>query len=517
MSTVPTAAPTAAPPAVQYGSPGGARAVLALARFETRRLLLSVPVVLAFAAYVAWIVWRTRSSWDGYPVLQDADRATQGGPLLVGLAVLLSANSAALRSVRHGTADQFAILVVAPWRRTAAHALSVVPAAALTAVCVAGQFAWEAAKPGAVGSGSPAELLTGPLTVLLLGALGVLLAGVVRSALAAPLLVVCLLFTLVLGTVPGSTGGLSWLSPVVIANNTAPLPSDLLGRPAAWHALYLAGAALCAGFLAVLAAGGRGRSARAGVAVRAGAALSLALAVTGGVLQARGVDPSPELTAARERASVSPEKEQTCVERGRSAYCAFPEWEPRTADWAGVVDRVQSLAGGTAHERRLLVRQRIDARYGLEADAAIPPLSAPHQVTVGTAWGGNRVPEFSTAVAAVLVTGSEAAAGTVCDGRMVTLMWLSLSWQDDPMGALRRVRLDDSVEGSAVVLSPTDPLTMTEGQTDVVRRLLEEPRPGVAERVKAHWAELTAPGVTTAEAAGLLGVAGPGKADSCEE
>jgi hypothetical protein len=487
------------------------RAVLSLARFEARRLLLGVPVVLAFTAYVAWIVWRTRNSWDGYPALQDADRATQGAPLLVGLAVLLQANSAVLRSVRHGTADQFAVLVVAPWRRTAAHALSVVPAAALTAVCVAGQFGWEAAKPGAIGSGSPAELLTGPLTVLLLGMLGVLLAAVLRSALAAPLLMVCLLFTLVLGTAPGGTGGLSWLSPAVFGSSADTFPSDLLGRPAAWHALYLAGAALCAGFLAVLVAGGRGW------AVRAGVALTLALAVTGGVLQARGVDPSPELTAARERASVSPEKEQTCVERGRSAYCAFPEWGPRTADWAGVVDRVQSLAGGTAHGQRLLVRQRIDARYGLENDAAIPPLSAPYQVTVGTAWGGNRVPEFSTAVAAVLVTGSEEAAGAVCDGRMVTLMWLSLSWQDDPLGALRRVRLDDSVEGSAVVLSPTDPLTMTEGQTDVVRRLLEEPRPGVAERVKAHWAELTAPGVTTAEAAGLLGVAGPGKADSCEE
>jgi hypothetical protein len=500
-----------APPVVDAGPRGGgARAVLALARFEARRLLLSIPVVVAFVAYVAWIVWRTRSSWDGYPALQDADRATQGGPLLVGLAVLVSANFAVLRSARHGTESQFAILVVAPWRRTVAHVLAVVPAVALTALCVAGQFAWEAAKDGAVGGGSPAELLVGPLTVLLFGALGVLLARVLRSPLAAPLLVVCLLFTLVLGTGPGGTGGLSWLSPVVVEGGAKSLPSDLLGRPAAWHALYLAGAALCVGFLAVLVAGGRGP------AVRAGLALTLALAVAGGILQARGVDPSPELTAARERASVSPEKEQTCVEHGPSAYCAFPEWETRTGTWAGVVDRVQSLAGGTAHDQRLLVRQRIDARYGLGADAAIPALTAPHQVTVGTAWGGNRVPEFSTAVAAVLVAGSEEAGSAVCDGRMVTIMWLSLSWQEDPMNALRRVRLDDSVEGSAVVLSPAEPLTMTEGQTDVVRRLLDTPRPDVAERVKAHWAELTSPDVTTDEAAGLLGVAGPEKADSCE-
>ncbi|MFD5450749.1 ABC transporter permease [Streptomyces sp. NPDC127100] len=504
---------TAARPAEDTGPRvGGARAVLALARFEARQLLLSIPVVIAFVAYIAWIVWRTRDSWDGYPALQDADRATQGGPLLVGLAVLLHANAAVLRSGRHGTEGQFAVLAVAPWRRTAAHALSVLPAVLLTAVCVGGQFAWEAAKAGAVGDGSPAELLVGPLTVLLFGVLGVLLARVLRSPAGAPLLVACLLFTLVLGTGPDSTDGLSWLSPVVVEGGGAEsLPSDLLGRPAAWHALYLAGVASCVGFVAVLAAGGRG------AAVRAGVALTLAVAVAGGILQARGAAPSPELTAARDRASVSPEKEQTCVERGRSTYCAFPEWVARTGTWADVVDRVQSLAGGAAHDQRLVVRQRIDARYGLGGDTAIPALTAPHQVTVGTAWGGNRVPEFSTAVAAVLVAGSEEAGSTLCDGRMVTVMWLSLSWQDDPMSALRRVRLDDSVEGSAVVLSPTDPLTMQEGPTDVVRQLLEKPDPGVAERVKAHWAELTSPGVTTAEAARLLGVTVPEKADSCED
>ncbi|MFE5601653.1 ABC transporter permease [Streptomyces coelicoflavus] len=487
----------------------GARAVLALARFEARRLLLSVPVISAFVAYVAWIVWRTRESWDGNPVLQDADRATQAMPMLVGLAVLLSAARAVVRSERNGTEHHFSVLVLRPWRRTAAHALSVVPAALLTAVCVAGQFGWEALKPGAVGHGSPAELAVGPLTVLAFGALGVLLGRLTMSAVAAPLLVVVLLFVFVLGTGPSEVSGLSWLAPVVATTGPDPLPSDLLGRPAAWHALYLAGAALSLALLAVAVAGGRT------AAVRAGLVLSLAAAVTGGILQARGTSPSPELTAARERASVRPEL--TCAEHGGSRYCAFPEWAPRTGTWAGVVDRVQALAGGSAHDRPLVVQQRIDARYGPGTDAAIPALTGAGQVTVGTAWGGNRVPEFSSAVAAVLVAGSEAAGSELCDGRMVTVMWLSLSWQDDPMGALRRVRLDDSVTGSAIVLSPTDPLSMTEGQTDVVRRLLENPPAGTGARVKEHWAELTAPGVTTARVAELLGVPGPKKADSCED
>nr|WP_203723147.1 ABC transporter permease [Streptomyces coelicoflavus] len=487
----------------------GARAVLALARFEARRLLLSVPVVIAFVAYVAWIVWRTRESWDDNPALQDADRATQSMPMLVGLAVLLSAARAVVRSERHGTEHHFSVLVLRPWRRMAGHALSVVPAALLTAVCVAGQFGWEALKPGAVGHGSPAELAVGPLTVSVFGALGVLLGRLTMSAVAAPLLVVVLLFVFVLGTGPSEASGLSWLAPVVATTGPDPLPSDLLGRPAAWHALYLAGAALSLGLLAVAVAGGRT------AAVRAGLVLSLAATVTGGILQAGGATPSKELTAARERASVRPEL--TCAEHGRSRYCAFPEWAPRTGTWAGVVDRVQAVAGGSAHDLPLVVRQRIDARYGPGTDAAIPALTGAGQVTVGTAWGGNRVPEFSSAVAAVLVAGSEAAGGELCDGRMVTVMWLSLSWQDDPMDALRRVRLDDSVTGSAIVLSPTDPLSMTEGQTDVVRRLLENPPAGTGARVKEHWAELTAPGVTTARVAELLGVPGPKKADSCED
>ncbi|MFF4474530.1 ABC transporter permease [Streptomyces sp. NPDC001599] len=486
----------------------GVRAVLALARFEARKLLLSIPVLIAFVGYVAWIVWRTRTSWDGSPALQDADRATQSMPMLVGLAVLLYANHAVVRSERHGTEPHFSVLVLEPWRRTAAHALAVVPAVLLTAVCVAAQFTWEALKPGAIGHGSPAELAVGPLTVLAFGTLGVLLGRVARSAFAAPLLVVVLLFVFVLGTAPGGASGRSWLAPAVSEAGPDTLPSDLLGRPAAWHALYLAGVALSIALLAVVVAGGRS------AAVRTGLALGLAAAVTGGVLQAGGATPSSELTAARERATVRPEL--TCAEHGRSRYCAFPEWGPRTDAWAEVADHVQSLAGGSAHERPLVVRQRIDARYGLGTDTAIPASTEPHRVTVGTAWGGNRVPEFSSAVAAVLVAGTEAAGSEICDGRMVTVMWLSLSWQDDPMAALRRVRLDDSVTGSAIVLSPTDPLTMTEGQTDVVRHLLEKPPAGVGARVKEHWAELTAPGVTTARAAELLGVAAPDKADSCE-
>ncbi|MER7483526.1 ABC transporter permease [Streptomyces sp. NPDC126510] len=486
--------------------PGGAwEAVFALAVFESRRLLTRVPVLLAFAVYVGWTVWRGGRAWGDYPALQDADRATQGAPMLIGLAVLLSVNLAALRSRRHDTERHLAVLVFPQWRRTAAHALSVVAVALLTAVCVAGQFGREALRPGAIGHGSVGELLVGPLTVLLFGLFGLLLAGLVRSALAGPLLVVLFLFFFLF--LSGMDYGARWLLPAVEEASPNTLPSDLMGRPAAWHALYLAGLGLCLGLLAVLLAGARKP------AVLAGVAGALALTLVGGVAQSAG--DSPELVKARERASVHPEQVQSCVRRDGSTYCAFPEWGPRVADWAGVVDRVRSLAGGSAHEQDLVVRQRIEARYGLSSDSALAPLERPHEVTVGTAWGGNRVPEFSAAVAGVLIAGDEKAATSICDGRMVPLMWLAVGWESEPLDALRRVRLDDSVTGSAYVLQPTEGLYMTEAQTEVLRALLDLPRDEAEARVKDHWRELTAPKVTTARAADLLDLPAPEGKDKC--
>lgn len=488
-------------------------AVFALARFETRDLLRYIPVLgtlVLYLGFTGWTLFNGREGMDAYPALQDADRATQSGSLLFGIVLFVCVNRAVLRSRRRGTDRQFEVLVMETWRRTVAHVLSVVPFAAITALIVLAEFTVQALRPGAVGHGSPAELAVGPLYVLLCGAAGVLAARLVPSVFAAPVLVIGL-FTLSSVFVSAGTGGAEWsrwLSPVVSETGTDTLPSDLIGRPAAWHALYLTGLALLMTVSAVLVGGGRTRLLKAGVAG------ALALAVTGAVGQSGGV--SPELTAARERASVTPAKDQTCVGRGGSEYCFFPEWSGRVGTWAGVVNRVQSLAGGSTASEGLLVRQRVDARYGLSADGTINPSKASHQVTVGTRWGGNRVPEFAAAVASVLVAGSEEKGGELCDGRMVTVMWLALGNAADPMTDLRNVRLDDSVTGSAIVLSPSNPLSMSAGQTDVVRELLSRPRAEVTAAVKGHWAELTAPGVKTAEVARVLGTEVPKGADECE-
>ncbi|MFJ9245510.1 ABC transporter permease [Streptomyces sp. NPDC101776] len=485
-------------------------AVLQLARFEARELLLRLPVLAMFALCAAWICWDMRDAWTSYPTLQDIDRATQTGPLLPALAVLLCANQAVLRSQRQDTDRHFGVLVLEPWRRTAAHALSVIPTVLLTALLVALQFTWAVLAPGSVGHGSVNELLVGPLTVLLAGTAGVLLARVVRSAFAAPMLLVLAFFS-TLGAVPGDSDGSAtrWLVPVVGDMSSKPLPSELLGRPAAWHALYLVGLALTLALAAVLVNGGRTKTVAAALVVAVG------LGTWGAVGQAGKV--SDATTQARVLATLNPAKVQSCVRQGHSTYCAFPEWTPRIGTWAKITDGVQSLAGGTAAQEKVLVRQRVEARYGMDADGSIvEPSTVPYQVTVGTRWGGPRVPEFAAAVSSVLVMGSEKSVGSLCDGRMVTIMWMALGRLPDPVTQLRAVRLDDSATGSAIVVSPTNPMSMTAEQTTVVRELFTAGTTTIAPKVKAHWAELTAPKVTTAKVAELLGVKAPAGADKCE-
>jgi hypothetical protein len=56
---------------------------------------------------------------------------------------------------------------------------------------------------------------------------------------------------------------------------------------------------------------------------------------------------------------------------------------------------------------------------------------------------------------------------------------------------------------------------MTEAQTEVLRALLDLPRAEAGARVKDRWDELTAPKITAARAAGLLGLPAPEGEDKC--
>lgn len=515
MSTTLTADASAAAPespatAVRRGS--RTAAVLALARFETRELLLRIPVIgfgLLFVGLTVYDVIAHRDGMDAFPALQDADRDTQSLPLLLALALLVCVNRAALRPRRHHNTEQVDALVVEPWRRTLGHALSVVPVALLTAVVVLAEFTTKALFPGAVGHGSAAELAVGPLVVLAAGATGVLLARLFPTPLAPVLFVVVVCAVPVIG-VP-ATGGpvwMEWITPVQQQLGVVTLPSGLLGRPAGWHALYLGGLAALLLCVALLRAGGRTR------VIGAATVLALAATAVGVAGQSRGIPDS--VTAARRTAARTPERVQSCVTSAGSTYCSFPEWTARRADWAAVVRRVQGSAGGEAAGRTLTVRQRVAEVTDLTSDDYLAPQTVRDRVTVGTRWGGNRVPEFAVGVAAVLVAGDEKDGGALCGAPAVTAVWLALAKDPAPLDSFRAVRLDDSLRGGATILAPTEPLFLSARQTAVVREALRQPYGTTAARVRAHWTELTTPGTTAARAARLLGVAVPRGADRCE-
>ncbi|WP_314223818.1 ABC transporter permease [Streptomyces zaehneri] len=515
-TTTPTITDPAATPTQPPREGHRAGAVLALARFETRELLQQIPVLFFFALYVVLIALRlmSKDGMDDFPVLNTVDRRTQAMPLLFALALLICANAAALRSRKHGTVQQFAVLAMEPWRRTLAHVLSVIPYAGLTALAVAAEYTREALKPGAIGHGSFGELAVGPLSVLLAGITGVLLARLLPFPFVPILFVIAVyvLGILVSGLVDVRQEWVGLLDPIQFFSPSGgdPVPSDLLGRPAGWHAVYVTGLCAVLACGALLVAGGRTP------AVKAATALALAATTAGVIGQLPG--DTAALDAARRTASHSPEKVQSCTTDDGSTYCSFPEWSVVRDDWAEVVDRVRSGAGGTAAEARLTVRQRIYTDGGVEADGTLDPSTTPGEVTVGTRWGGNRVPEFAVGVATVLVGGSEdVTTEPMCDARAVTIMWLVLGQDPTPTATFRNVRLDDSTTGSGVVLAPTNGLSLSGPQTTVIRELLDRPRAEMTARVKAHWTELTSARTTTAQAAKLLGVEVPKEADQCEE
>ncbi|MEW2358887.1 hypothetical protein [Spirillospora sp. NPDC029432] len=490
MSTLETERPTRTPLPRSVTD----RSVLALARAEARRLLLHPLVAVAVLGHLAVVLWPGGATGQDFPVLQEVARETQLGPLLVGLATLLAVNGAVLRSRRHGTDAHFDVLVLPAWRRTIAHALSITPVVLIAALLVAGQFAREAVRPGAAGHVPIAELVTGPLLVALLGSLGVVLARLIRSVLAAPMAaIVIIAITFV---IPVDSGPLRWLVPLVADEGARPLPADLIGRPAAWHALYLAALAVLAVLAAVLAGGARTP------AITATAAAALATTVAAAVLQAQG--PSDALAAARDRATNDPSSMQVCEDAGPTTYCAFPEFEPWLAEWRKVAEGVRAL---TPVQRKITVRQRVHAADGPSSLRDLPP--APRgEVTVGTAWDGTRRLEFAGSVARGLVLDDESDRGVKCDARGIVTMWLAISGIPDGEARYAEARTHITGGGGSI-LAPVNPIVLRDREYAAVKALLKKPKPEVTRTLKASWPELTSPKTTTDRAATLLGIPVP--------
>ena len=487
-----------------------AQALLALGLFETRKMLTHPIVLAAVVLYVVpWIYGTvTGSASYVYPVLQDADRATQfGAMVLLGSAALLTANMAVLRPARYRTATQVDVLLVPAWERAAAVLLAVSALGGLTALLAAARAVMLVTAPGAAGSLNLYEVATGPVVVILMGAGGVLTGVVIRSTSAAPFVLV-LVVAATLATVRIASPS-RWLLPVVVEPPGAlPMPAGLLVRPAGAHLLYLTAViALLAGVV-LIRAGNRA----------IGAILALAAAAVGAVAvpgQLRSTDAST--IAAQQTATVSPAAMQKCQRIGTMTYCFFAGFEPWVEDWNTVVTAVVRR---TPEHPAISVRQRVFI-YGRPAgNGLVPqaPLAAwaqddqragtPGSLTAGTSWGqGEPELELAAEVAHRIVTGTQQQSGImpVCGSQAVLTLWLAGQSSPRALEALKRAAGNGS---GAVVLTPASfgtGLAMQHRDALVALDVLGRSVASSAATVQQHWQELTAARTTTEQAAKILG------------
>ncbi|HET6750946.1 MAG TPA: hypothetical protein VFL71_16990 [Actinomycetes bacterium] len=518
------------------------RSMLALAAVESGRLLRH-PAVLAATALSVWLLWRWGKGT--VPVLHYADIATQFPLAPLAAAALLATNLAVLRPHRDGAVDLYGATRLSLGRRTLAHLLSVLPLAALGGVLVVADLAWLAGVPGGVGTPNLAEAATGPALIVLGGWLGVLLGRVWRSVAVAPLVLV----GLAVGSLTMAdlhAGGHDqrswvWLGTLLRPVTIDPPPAALLGRPATWHLVYLLGAAVVLGALAVWRGQAQARAPRRAQAVT-GAVVVAALAATtvAAVIQTR---PTPAaLTARRAAAATNPAAHQVCQRRGPATYCVFPGFEPQIGLWEPTVRAVLAGVPPAAAARALpvTVAQRVgwprlfeeEGEEGAEASVAGDRPVAP----VGTIWGrdGQALAATQARLAgnvAARVIGPpdqvpepdgeqpkpssgaalEPAAPTPgCGARAVVALWLAARASPHAAAGLRQQVTDPRFPSFTFVNDVDfDDVWWGAREGQFALALLERPGDQVAQALWRHWDLLTSPATTLERLGELVGIQPP--------
>ena len=517
------------------------RSMLALAAVESGRLLRH-PAVLAATALSGWLLWR----WGRgtVPVLHYADIATQFPLAPLAAAALLATNLAVLRPHRDGAVDLYGATRLSLARRTLAHLLSVLPLVALGGVLVVADLAWLANLPGSVGTPRLAEAATGPALILLGGCLGVALGRFWRSVAVAPLALVGLaagsltLTELYLGG--HDTRPWVWLGTLLRPVTIDPPPAALLGRPATWHLVYLLGAAVVLGALAVWRSQAQARGRRRAQALT-GAVVVAALAVTTGAAVVQTRPTSAALTTRREAAASNPAAALVCQRRGPAVYCVYPGFEPQIDLWEPTVRAVLAGVPPAAAARALpvTVAQRIGWFRLIEEDEDDPTVGDAVGDTVGdkrvapvgTAWGREGQARLATNVAARVIELSDteipprdaepgsdpgpgpSAGGIGCNARAVVALWLAARASPPAAEGLRQQVTwsrdqDFSVFWFTHDLDIDDPSWgLREGQFAMA--LLERPGDQVGQTLWRNWDLVTSPGTTLERLGELLGVQPP--------
>jgi hypothetical protein len=516
-----------------------ARAVLALAGFEGRRLLQS-PVFLG-ALGLALALCVAVGGGDAVPVLDRDDVETALFLTVLAWGTLLATNLAALRSRRDRTGELLAALPTSAGSRTAAQLLATTAALPAAVAVLAVWGLTRLRDPATVGTPRPAELAVGLLLVAGGGATGVLVARWLPTVLAGPAAVVA---TIVLQLSWGSRQEWRWLHFVAWDPEVA-LDPWLDVRPAGWHLLYLAGLVTLAGVLA-LARDGRDRP------------LPAVAATTAAVVVLAGWAQTTPPTAAQVAAIVDhlerPEAFQVCQRHGRVRYCAYPTYRDWIQRWRRPVEGVLASLPAEAGAPELLVRQRAwptvaghlhpEVQLRLDQERAWPADGAVHP---GLDWylpGNPKV--VLTLQQAELSLAAQAAAWAVglppvaawpdgpCDtggqARTVAALWLAGQATPGAGRALRARAVEVEGGGAAALVSPApldfydrgpdlpgqfvaEPGSVGRG-ADVVAaaRLLDRPQPRVRALLAAGWARLVDPQTPAGALLRAAGVAAPAPA-----
>ncbi|HEX9712580.1 MAG TPA: hypothetical protein VGB52_08540 [Actinomycetota bacterium] len=320
-------------------STDGARAVLALARVEGRRLLRNP----AFVAFGALTILALRFT-DGE--VTDLNQAYWIGlvffPICAG--VLLATNLATLRARRTGCEELFGVTGASDATRTTAHALAGVHAFIAGVVLLVAWVIIQRAG-GAIGWPDPLEALMGPVLILGAAATGVMLARLIPSPLAAlPGIVVIAMVTGQLNSMDGHAYRFEWLAPWPGTNDG--LPPEAWPRPTGAHLVYLLALAVLIGAIAVLRrARGRGT-----IAVAVSAAL---LAGATGWEHSR---PPSERELATAVAWLT-DPDHRCIDEAGARLCVYPGYEQLLETWSAAIVPVLAEAPAAVRARSLLVEQ----------------------------------------------------------------------------------------------------------------------------------------------------------------
>lgn len=515
-------ATASAPPAT--GGPasrrGATATVLTLARTESWRLLRHPIILVALLLTAApWVYeWLSGGLATRYPVLHDEDRFVQLPILLFAAGSLLAANLAGLRVHRDNMAGFYAVQPTTAAQRTVAHLLSVLVLAVLAGVVVALRLAWLATAPGAIGRVSVPEAMTAPLVVLLGGVAGLFLARVTTLPVAAPLAIVALAMLTLFSAVGPRWS--RWSGPIALEDETVgSLPPDLMYRPVVWHLVYLAALLAVLALIAVGLSGARLSLTAPGVVVAA-----VAVAAAGALQMVSAPD---RIVAARSEAATRPAAKQVCRDVDNVRFCAFPDYERRAEQWAGVTRGILRWAPEQIADAPYVVRQRIFLNSSGDLTDPVPVedwraddarAGTPESVPVSTAWGDRdeysevQMIQFASAFANRAVTGSAAAIydDAICGARGLLILWLGAQATPETQKAYRQ-NLENSYGGSIVltVLASASGPSFPRETADLVRDMLDRPTREIGARVRQNWEKLADPATGLAEAAQLLGMRAP--------